>query len=109
MLGCQVLVKDTEGNLSSKTEYLEGKTMKESKTTKFSKFPETIYPPYSQKPWCNPYKSAEWKEKVTKQLQKQIEKAEIQMKSWQQGSPEWFRTAYQHGYFVLKEILEALK
>jgi len=34
MLGCRVLVKDTEGNLSSKTEYLEGKTMKESKTTK---------------------------------------------------------------------------
>jgi len=39
------------------------------------------------------------------ELQQSINHAESQMKSWQKGGREWFRIAYQHGYFTKKEIL----
>jgi len=42
---------------------------------------------------------------LAKELRLKRRKAERQMKSWQKGSPMWFETAYQHGYFVIKEIL----
>jgi len=81
------------------------KTMKESKTTKFSKFPETIYPPYSQKPWCNPYKSAEWKEKVTKQLQKRLKLLKFaESQSHDKHSPR-----LKNHIRDLEKLLEALK
>jgi len=42
---------------------------------------------------------------LTKELRMKLRNAEKQMKSWQKGSPMWFETAYQHGYFVIREIL----
>jgi len=42
---------------------------------------------------------------LVKELRMKLRNAEKQMKSWQKGSPMWFETAYQHGYFVIKEIL----
>ena len=46
-----------------------------------------------------------WFEGFEKELRMKLRNAEKQMKSWQKGSPMWFETAYQHGYFVIKEIL----
>lgn len=45
---------------------------------------------------------------VAKQIQCDIEKAEKQMKCWQPRGDAWFKTAYQHGYFKMKEILGLL-
>jgi len=42
---------------------------------------------------------------LAKELRMKLRNAEKQMKSWQKGSPMWFETAYQHGYFVIREIL----
>lgn len=35
--------------------------------------PETINPPYSARPWCNPEKSAEWFEGFEKELRERLD------------------------------------
>lgn len=38
-------------------------------------------------------------------LNDRLVEAEKQMSSWEKGGDEWFKVAYQQGYFIIKELL----